>query len=54
MCDQRSCHLKNFGWEGDVLKKKITSYNGAKPHDMEVIGVVKDFTSNRSNLKLDR
>jgi len=35
--------IKEFGWEGDVLKKKITSYNGAKPHDMEVNRVVKDF-----------
>lgn len=52
VCVINEAAVKELGWEGDVLKKKITSYNGEKPHDMEVIGVVKDFNFESFKVKV--
>ncbi|HZY79590.1 MAG TPA: ABC transporter permease [Cyclobacteriaceae bacterium] len=52
VCLINEAAIKEFGWEGDVLKKKITSYNGERPHDMEVIGVVKDFNFESLKVKV--
>jgi putative ABC transport system permease protein len=52
VCVINEAAIKEFGWEGDVLKRKITSYNGPKPHDMEVIGVVKDFNFESFKMKV--
>lgn len=52
VCVINEAAVKEFGWEGDVLKRKITSYNGPKPHDMEVIGVVKDFNFESFKVKV--
>lgn len=52
VCVINEAAIKEFGWEGDVLKRKITSYNGPKPHDMEVIGVVKDFNFESFKVKV--
>ncbi|HMJ67509.1 MAG TPA: ABC transporter permease [Cyclobacteriaceae bacterium] len=52
VCIINEATIKELGWEGDVLKRKITNYNGTKPHDMEVIGVVKDFNFESFKMKV--
>jgi putative ABC transport system permease protein len=52
VCVINEAAIREFGWSGDVLKKKITNYNGEKPYDMEVIGVVKDFNFETLKVKV--
>jgi putative ABC transport system permease protein len=52
VCVINEAAVKEFGWEGDVLKRKITNYNGEKPFDMQVIGVVKDFNFESFKIKV--
>jgi putative ABC transport system permease protein len=52
VCVINEAAVKEFGWEGDVLKRKITNYNGEKPFDMQVIGVVKDFNFESFKMKV--
>lgn len=35
--------VKEFGWDGNVLSREVTNFNGDKPVVMKVVGVVKDF-----------
>ena len=52
VCVINETAVKEFGWDGDVLKRKITNYNREKPFDMEVIGVVKDFNFESFKMKV--
>ena len=52
VCVINEAAVKEFGWDGDVLKRKITNYNGEKPVDMQVIGVVKDFNFESFKIKV--
>lgn len=52
VCIINEAAVKEFGWEGDVLKRKITNYNAEKPYDMQVIGVVKDFNFESFKIKV--
>jgi putative ABC transport system permease protein len=52
VCVINEAAAKEFGWEGDVLKRKISNYNGEKPFDMQVIGVVKDFNFESFRMKV--
>jgi putative ABC transport system permease protein len=52
VCIINEAAVKELGWDGDVLKMKITNYNGPKPYDMEVIGVVKDFNFESFKMKV--
>lgn len=52
VCVINEAAVKEFGWDGDVLKKKITNYNSTKPFDMQVIGVVKDFNFESFKIKV--
>lgn len=52
VCIINEAAVKEFGWDGNVLKRRITSYNSDKPYDMEVIGVVKDFNFESFKMKV--
>ncbi len=52
VCVINEAAVKEFGWEGDVLKRKIMNYNGEKPFEMQVIGVVKDFNFESFKMKV--
>src|ERR1041385_6644682 len=52
VCVINEAAVKEFGWEGDVLKRKIMNYNGEKPFEMQVIGVVKDFNFESFKIKV--
>lgn len=52
VCVLNEAAVKEFGWEGDVLKKKISTFNDDKKYDMEVIGVVKDFNFESFKMKV--
>lgn len=43
VCIMNEAAVKEFGWEGEVLGRRVTNYNAEKPYEMQVIGVVKDF-----------
>ncbi|MEI9920300.1 MAG: ABC transporter permease [Bacteroidota bacterium] len=52
VCVINEAAVKEFGWDGDVLKRKIMNYNGDKPFAMQVIGVVKDFNFESFKMKV--
>jgi putative ABC transport system permease protein len=52
VCVINEAAVKEFGWDGDVLKRKIINYNADKPFDMQVIGVVKDFNFESFKMKV--
>lgn len=52
VCIINEAAVKEFGWDGEILKRKITNYNGEKPYDMQVIGVVKDFNFESFKMKV--
>jgi len=52
VCIINEAAVREFGWDGDVLKRKITNYNSERPYDMQVIGVVKDFNFESFKIKV--
>jgi putative ABC transport system permease protein len=52
VCVINEAAVKEFGWDGDFINRKITNYNGEKPYDMSVIGVVKDFNFESFKIKV--
>jgi putative ABC transport system permease protein len=53
VCIINEAAMKEFGWSGDVINRKITNYgDGNVKYDMSVIGVVKDFNFESFKIKV--
>lgn len=52
VCVINEAAIKEFGWEGDVIGKRILNTNGSTPYNMSVIGVVKDFNFESFRVKV--
>lgn len=52
VCVINEAAVKEFGWDGDVINRKIVNYDGEVKYDMTVIGVVKDFNFESFKIKV--
>ncbi len=52
VCVINEAAVKEFGWDNDIIGRKVTNYNSEKPYDMTVIGVVKDFNFESFKMKV--
>ncbi len=52
VCIINEAAVKEFGWEGDVINRKITTYDGDNKYDLSIIGVVKDFNFESFKMKV--
>lgn len=52
VCVINEAAMRELGWEGDVINRKIVNNNGDVKWDMNVIGVVKDFNFESFKIKV--